>query len=188
MAIFLAKTMQRQQIIRLLDQYQPENTAELVFKQKLKLFIENEPNCLLREHLVGHVTGSAFVINHLRNKTLQVHHAKLGRWLQPGGHADGHSNIAAVALKEAQEETGLTQLQVLDSQIFDIDIHTIPERRGVPEHLHYDIRFLVIANDSEPLAPNHESTDIRWIPTAHIETYSTEASILRMAQKLKTHL
>ncbi len=112
-----------------------------------------------------------------------MHHAKLNKWVQPGGHADGEENILNVALREAEEETGLVNLKSFLG-IFDLDIHLIPERKDFPEHFHYDIRFLVEAEEHEKIVVSEESHDVQWINLQEIEKFSTERSILRMKEKL----
>jgi 8-oxo-dGTP pyrophosphatase MutT (NUDIX family) len=176
--------MHRKPILSLLENYFPDDLAEQTFKNKMVEFIKNEPNCFERSLLKGHITGSAFIVNVQKTKTLLVNHAKLNRWLQPGGHCDGDANVAKVSLKEALEETGLTQLQIRETEIFDIDIHTIPERKGVPEHLHYDVRFLIVADETEPIKISDESTDVKWIPIIAVEKYNNEESVLRMVRKI----
>jgi 8-oxo-dGTP pyrophosphatase MutT (NUDIX family) len=176
--------MHRQQLKGLLNEYFPKNNVELQYKDEVLQFIEKEPNCFKRELLKGHITGSAFIVNKELTKTVLVHHAKINKWLQPGGHADGETNIAKVALKEAEEETGLLSLKIIP-EIFDIDIHTIATRKEVSEHLHYDIRFLIMADEAELFQISHESTDIQWIKLNEIEKYNNEESILRMVNKIK---
>jgi 8-oxo-dGTP pyrophosphatase MutT (NUDIX family) len=122
---------------------------------------QSEPNALHRGCLAGHLTGSALVVDATGERTLLLHHAKLDRWLQPGGHADGDGNLAAVALKEATEETGIPDLRVVLPAL-DIDVHTIPARPGEPEHLHLDVRFLVLAPEGAAVHHNEESHDARW--------------------------
>ena len=90
-----------------------------------------------------------------------------------------------VALREAEEETGLKRLSVIQERIFDLDIHTIPIRKDFPEHLHYDIRFLIQADESELIIVNEESHDVKWIPLKDLERYNNEPSILRLKQKLQ---
>ena len=87
----------------------------------------DSPRAYERNHLPGHITGSAWIVDQQRQQTLLVHHAKLNKWVQPGGHADGDENVLAVALREANEETGLSRLSVVPG-FFDIDIHPIPAR------------------------------------------------------------
>lgn len=175
--------MHCQQLIVLLNDYFPEHNTEMEFKNQILQFVENEPDCFKRVLLKGHITGSAFIVNSEYSKTVLVHHAKIGKWLQPGGHADGETDIAKVALKEAEEETGLVNLKIIP-KIFDIDIHTISARKEVPEHLHYDIRFLIITDEVEPFQISYESTDIQWIMLNEIERYNSEESILRMVKKI----
>ena len=90
-----------------------------------------------------------------------THHRKLDRWLQLGGHADGDRDLAAVALREAEEESGLVDLVVLPD-IFDLDRHWIPERGDVPGHWHYDVRYVVRATGSEDFAVSDESHALAW--------------------------
>lgn len=113
-----------------------------------------------------------------------MHHAKLNRWLQPGGHADGDENVLRVALKEAEEETGLRKLIVVQMGIFDIDVHRIPERKDFPAHDHYDVRYLLEADDQEAVIVSEESHDVRWIALSELEQYNTERAILRLKEKL----
>jgi 8-oxo-dGTP pyrophosphatase MutT (NUDIX family) len=170
-----------------LSRYRTPYAGEQRFVSSFKTLLASE-GCYRRDHLPGHVTASAFIVNRPRTKTLLLHHAKLGRWLQPGGHADGDERVLEVALREAREETGLESLNVLSSDIFDIDIHVIPKRQGVLEHLHYDVRFLLEADESEPLKQNEESLDLSWIDLGSIERHSSEPSILRMRDKAVSSL
>ena len=112
-----------------------------------------------------------------------THHAKLNKWLQPGGHADGDENIFQVALREAEEETGLKSLQLLNPLPFDFDIHIIPARNNFPEHFHYDVRFIFGASAHETLSITDESNDLKWISLSEIESYTDNVSILRMKEK-----
>jgi 8-oxo-dGTP pyrophosphatase MutT (NUDIX family) len=115
-----------------------------------------------------------------------VQHAALKKWLQPGGHADGDENIYRVALREANEETGLFGLKPVGQTLFDIDIHRIPERKDLsfPAHDHYDVRFLFEASEEEELAISDESTDLKWIELAMLDTFNSESSILRLRSKI----
>lgn len=118
-------------------------------------------------------------------QTLLVHHAKLNKWLQPGGHADGDTNVVRVALREANEETGLQNLILSSPEIFDLDIHTIPTRKDFPQHDHYDVRYLIKASTTEKIIVSEESHDVKWVSLSELEVYNNESSILRMRDKLR---
>lgn len=137
----------------------------------------------VRARLQGHFTGSAWVVDAGGSRTLLTHHRKLGRWLQPGGHADGERDLRAVALKEAREETGLHGL-VVEGGIFDIDRHWIPTRAGVPGHWHHDVRYVVRALGGEDFVVSDESNALAWRDIAQVAAdESLDASLRRMAHK-----
>ena len=176
--------MPRTHLLQLLKQYHPVELDEQIMLTKMIDFVEKHENCLSRSLSIGHVTGSAWIVNESRSHALLIHHAKLNAWFQPGGHADEGENITEVAMREAMEETGLV-LQLIDSQLFDIDIHQIPARKSEEAHLHYDVRFLFEGKMSDILQISNESKDLRWIPLQEIEHYNNEASIMRMVEKTK---
>lgn len=167
----------------MLEQYQATE-PELVFKQRFSELLLH-PQAFHRDHLPGHITGSAWVLNQDRTKVLLVHHVKLNRWLQPGGHADGDENVLAVALRELEEETGVKSVKPLVNGIFDIDIHGIPSRKDFPQHDHYDVRFAFVADDKEPLWVSEESHDVQWVQLNTLGKFTTSQSILRMVDKSK---
>ena len=136
-----------------------------------------------RERLAGHFTGGAWLIDRAGRRVLLTHHRKLGRWLQLGGHADGDRDLAAVALKEAEEESGLTGLSV-EPELFDLDRHWIPARPDVPAHWHYDLRYVVRAGDCEDYVVSEESLDLAWRDIAELlADPSSDESMRRMARK-----
>ena len=178
--------MHRKPFLDLLDAYHPEDSDEIIFKEEFLSFVETYENCFDRSLSIGHITGSAWIVNYSCSKVLLTHHKKLDRWLQLGGHADGDANIIRVATKEAQEESGLTSLSLVSTDIFDLDIHKIPARSAEPEHLHYDIRFLFEANDSESLHVSSESKNLEWVSLDALSSYTQHnTSITRMAKKCK---
>lgn len=139
-----------------------------------------------RDHFIpGHITGSALILDAAHQRTLLTHHKKLGIWVQPGGHCDGLPDARATALREAREETGLLHLTLATDHIFDLDIHEIPARKADPAHLHFDVRYLLTAHpDHERFTVSEESHALAWVPLQDISTKSTDASILRMIQRL----
>ncbi len=144
------------------------------------MLIDDHPDAALRTCQPGHLTGSALVVDHAGANTLLLLHAKLGRWLQPGGHADGDANLAAVALREATEETGIVGLRIWPEPLH-LDIHRV-DPPGEDPHLHYDVRFLVQAPDGAEPRPNHESTDMRWVPLDVLADFVSDPGLVRLAE------
>lgn len=134
-----------------------------------------------RSTAVGHLTGSALVVDEPGERVLVMLHAKLGRWLQPGGHADGDHELAGVALREATEETGIMGLEVMIPAV-DVDIHVIPSRGDEQEHLHLDLRFVVRAPLGAQPVRNHESDAIRWVTIEELRELADEPGLMRLAE------
>ena len=173
----------RHDLISQLTNYKTSYPEEQVFIQQF-LELLGQKDCFERTHLPSDITGSSWIVDELYKKVLLVHHAKLNKWLQPGGHADGDDNVLRVATREAEEETGLKSLKPVSSTIFDIDIHTIPARKDMPEHLHYDVRFLFVGNVDEPIVVSEESHEVKWINLSKLEQFNQERSVLRMKEKI----
>jgi 8-oxo-dGTP pyrophosphatase MutT (NUDIX family) len=146
-------------------------------------FAAAHADCCERTCVPGHFTGSAWLVSADGERALLLHHRKLGIWVQPGGHADGDGNLAAVALREAGEETGLPGLRI-EGGIFDLDRHPIPARGTDPEHFHYDVRFVVRAGESEDFVVNEESHALAWRTMREIAGDAhADDSVRRMAAK-----
>lgn len=175
--------MNRQSLLHFFSDYKTSYSAEKLFIPRFSELLVQQ-NCFERSHLPGHITGSAWIVDSSRTQVLLVHHAKLNKWLQPGGHADGDENVLRVALREAEEETGLKNLTVISQTPFDVDIHLIPARKDLGEHFHFDIRFLIEADATETIIVSEESHDVKWIPLKTLEDWNQEQSILRMKEKL----
>lgn len=155
-------------------------------RDEIAAFVRGHPDCLLRSNLAGHLTGSAFVVDRERQYLLLIHHRSLGRWLQPGGHADGDPDLAAVARREAMEETGLDGLELISPQTFDLDVHAIPAKPGVPAHFHYDVRFLFVARgDTAPKGAEREVHAAAWVLLASLEEMGIEESVIRPARRIE---
>jgi 8-oxo-dGTP pyrophosphatase MutT (NUDIX family) len=173
----------RKDLVEFLQRYHSDFKTEQPFKdQFLELLLH--PRAYFRDHLPGHMTGSAWIVDNTGENILLTHHAKLNRWLQPGGHADGDEDILNVAQREAEEETGLKSLTLIGDSFFDIDIHTIPARNEFPEHLHYDVRFLFQASADESLVVTEESHALAWKKRNELPALvNYNESILRMSEK-----
>lgn len=180
----LSQNSDRKAFQKELLSYQPQCEEEKAFRERMLFLLENHENCFERSLLHAHFTASAWVVNEARTHCLLTHHAKLDRWLQIGGHADGDPNLYKVCLKEVREESGLYHLKLLSPRIFDIDIHRIPERKAIPAHDHYDVRYLVQADMDEPIRFNHESKNMDWVLLSQVKERSeANDSMIRMVNK-----
>ena len=175
--------MAHRQLLALLARFGARNPQDSETARLFESFVHEHADCARRELQIGHLTGSAWLVSADGERILLTHHRKLNRWLQLGGHADGDTDLAAVALREAEEESGLIDLSV-EPEIFDLDRHWIPERGHEPGHWHYDMRFVVRANGSEAFAISEESLALAWKDIAKIAG-DTEAdeSLRRMAKR-----
>ncbi len=164
------------------DYSQRHREHEQVTQAFLTLLDEGGVDPFTRERLAGHFTGSAWLVSADGKRALLTHHRKLQRWLQLGGHADGDHDLAAVALREAEEESGLPGLTLASADIFDLDRHWIPERKDVPGHWHYDVRYVVVAGGNEAFVVSEESLELAWRPVDEIAKDQDE-SMRRMANR-----
>jgi 8-oxo-dGTP pyrophosphatase MutT (NUDIX family) len=183
MPLALSVTDPRHPLLRLLDAFAaPESGAEARVIQFREFALSHE-DCFERTCVPGHFTASAWLVDGTGQRILLTHHRKLERWLQLGGHADGDNDLVRVALREAEEESGLRDLHV-EPAIFDLDRHLIPARGADPDHWHYDVRFVVHATGSADFSVSGESHALAWREVAEIAVDSSiDESVRRMARK-----
>jgi 8-oxo-dGTP pyrophosphatase MutT (NUDIX family) len=179
----MIRHVHRQSLLDQLSEYASRHPEESDVIRDFTRFVKSEPRCFERSLAIGHITGSAWVVNADGDEVLLTHHRKLDRWLQLGGHADGDSDVLGVAMKEAEEESGLTDFSHVGHGIFDIDIHLIPERKRDPAHFHYDVRYVLRANGCLDFTVSEESHDLRWVKLDGVKTLTTEPSMMRMVEK-----
>jgi 8-oxo-dGTP pyrophosphatase MutT (NUDIX family) len=175
--------MRRAPLLQLLRAYSPLDDTDAACRNRFAAFVSAHPDCFERSLAVGHVTGSAWIVDATGTRVLLTHHRKLDIWVQPGGHADGESDLVSVALREAVEETGLADLVPAFDGIFDLDIHGIPARGDTPAHDHFDVRFAFRCNGAEDYVVSEESHDLAWVALDELENRTREPSMLRMREK-----
>lgn len=149
---------------------------------RILAFVEAHEDCFERTLLDGHITASAWVLNSAHTEALLVHHARLDKWLQPGGHCDGSPDVLATAMREVLEETGVSAHPARQG-LFDLDAHDIPARGQEPAHVHYDVRFLLEADRGVPLVVSEESRAVAWVPLHEVRRLNTDESVLRLVEK-----
>lgn len=153
-------------------------------------FLALSPDPFGRGNPEGHITGSAVIGRPDGSTFLLVHHRKLGRWLQPGGHTDaGDADVLATALREAREETGLPALSpALAGRPFDVDVHPIPERPGEPAHWHFDVRYLLTTEETGISPQAEETFGARWFTLEEAAAAGVDASVARALRKAQALL
>ena len=181
--------MHRENLLQLLQRYKTPFLEEAAMVVRTRHFVMSNRNCFDRTLESGHVTGSSWVVNPNRTHVLMLHHRKLDLWLQPGGHADGNSDIHDVVIKETSEESGISvkDIKLLSSEIFDVDIHTIYPNQYDNRHEHYDIRFLLEIDDALAIPGNDESHQIGWVALNRVSQFNNFRSLYRMTQKTRRY-
>jgi 8-oxo-dGTP pyrophosphatase MutT (NUDIX family) len=166
-----------------LERYVPANDREAAMALRLRDFVATHADCFERSLAIGHVTGSAWVVDRAGDAALLTHHRKLGKWLQLGGHADGDADVRRVARREALEESGLARVDFASDDIYDVDVHEIPARGAEAAHVHYDVRFAFFADRGDVPVASEESYAVAWVPFAEIERFTIDDSVRRLVAK-----
>ena len=171
------------EIFKSLENYFQVNKQETSFEKIIKGIKYSGIELFKRNCYPYHFTASAWIVDKERNHTLLIFHKNLQMWIQPGGHADGETNLSKVALKEAQEETGLKSACLTNERVFDFDITPIPAFKNIPAHSHLDARFVIEADIKEPITESEEILGAKWFPINNISDKINDEGVLRMAQK-----
>ena len=176
--------MLREQI----EAYQPFNEQEAFDKKAILAFIDRNPDYLLRSNLMAHFTVSTIVVNPAMDKVLFAHHNIYKSWGWLGGHNDGDEDILNVAMKETEEESGLTKIKPYSKEIFMLDTIYVPNHikhgKHVSDHLHLNATFLVIADESEkPIVNVEENSGVKWFPIATVLKIVHEPRMIPIYQK-----
>jgi len=162
-----------------------EEVASLV---RILRFLQEPADPFARANPKGHVTASAVIGRPDGSEFLLVHHRKLARWLQPGGHTESSDASAFdAALREAREETGISRFDTpLGRTILDVDVHAIPAHRREPAHSHFDIRYLLTSTEAaRDHAASAEDPDrpMRWVSLEGARALNVDPSLTRALAK-----
>lgn len=170
--------------------YQPMNEQEKVEKRAILHYINDYPdNILLRDNELAHITSSGFIMNKDLTKVLMIYHNIYKSWSWTGGHADGDEDLLYVAIKEAKEETGITNVEPLMEQIASIDILPvwghIKKGKHIATHMHLSVAYILIADEKQALhIKEDENSGVKWIKVEEIERYGNEKEMLPLYYKL----
>lgn len=162
-----------------IKKYIPINQQEARDKEVMLQFMQHNENYLERSNPIAHFTASIWTVNKERTKTLMVYHNIYNSWSWIGGHADGEEDLCAVALRELQEETGVSHAKLVSDEILSIEIITVDGhmKKGayVPSHLHFNVTYLAEADEREPLVVNaKENKAVKWWAFEEAFTVSDE--------------
>ena len=179
-----------------IEKYSPCCEQEERDKALILKFLDNNADAFERSNLSAHMTASAWIVNPKRDKVLMVYHKLYDSWSWTGGHADGDEDLAAVALREVQEETGVKSARLLSDEILSLEILTVDghEKRGeyVPSHLHMNVTYLVEADDNDTLKIcEEENSGVHWFTPeealkASTEPWFVERIYKKLIEKAKT--
>jgi len=168
----------------LLEAYAAPDAAQEAIRARILDFVAAHPgDAHERSCLEGHLTASTLLLDHARERVLLTLHKKLGLWLQLGGHCDGDANLVGVAHREAREESGIERIEI-DPRPIDLDVHRIPEHRGVPEHWHLDTRFVAVAAQGAVERISEESIDLRWFAVEEALGLGLDPSLERALSRI----
>lgn len=166
-------------LLEKIKEYRPLNEQETFDQRQMLEFMKKNPDHLYRENLTGHMTTSIWTVNRERTKTLMVYHKLYDSWSWIGGHADGEEDLCEVAMRELQEETGVTSARLVSEEIFSLETLTVDGhvKKGiwVPSHLHFNLTFLAEADEREALRiAEEENSDVKWFSFEDALKASTE--------------
>lgn len=178
----------RRHLANLLAGYFPRGPEETRHLARMRVLLEAIDPFSRRYTDPGHFTASCFVLSPERDALYLIHHRKLERWLQPGGHVEpDDDDVLAAARREALEEVGLADAKLADDKqpLFDVDVHGIPAFEDEAAHEHFDVRFLFLAPSRDAVRPLDEVKGGRWFPLEELLGADVDASVRRAAEKLR---
>ena len=188
--------MDRKELISKIKKYQPFNEQEEMDKALILNWIETQENAFSRENTVAHMTASAWVVNKERSKVLMVYHNIYNSWSRLGGHADGETDLLAVAVREVKEEAGITNVRPVSDEIFSLESLTVDghvkKGRYVSSHLHLNVTYLLEADSEEAVSVKaDENSGVAWFTPGEALKKSTEPWFVehvygKLVEKMKT--
>lgn len=168
--------------------YHPKNEQEKVDQKLILKCIDETKDILDRSSLAYHMTASSFIVNDAMDQILFGYHHIYDSWAWLGGHADGNPNLLEVAIKEAKEESGLVDIKAYSDDIFTLDVilvhNHIKNGQYVPDHLHLNVSYLLIANPDDMLQRNpEEHQDLKWFSLNDVLSHVSEPRMMPVYQK-----
>jgi 8-oxo-dGTP pyrophosphatase MutT (NUDIX family) len=149
----------------LLTGYQASGETEAADVRRMRLLAEAASDPWSRSQLPLHFTASALVVHPASRRVLLRWHVKHDLWLQVGGHGDpGETDPLQIALREAREETGLSDLVPWPDETLQHAVVCYVRQSGAePEHEHADLRFFLATEHPDAIAPENEHSPLQWL-------------------------
>ena len=180
-------------LYRAIEALVPWDEQERRDRELLLAAIHRLDTPLTRDNPFAHFTASSWIVNPGRTRALMVWHNIYRTWAWTGGHADGESDLLAIALREAREETGVEHILPVSRQIYSVEILPVHAhvKRGqfVSAHLHLNVTYLLEADDAQPLRPKpDENSAVAWLPLAEAADNREEPFMAVVYRKLNEKL
>ena len=177
----------------IIESFTPSCEQEREDRRMMLKYLDEFPDVLTRENETCHFTGSSWIVNPDRSKVLMLYHNIYNSWSWSGGHADGEADMLSVALREAQEETGIQRVRPVSERLYSLEILTvnahIKRGRYVVPHLHLNLTYLLEADDQQDIhAKPDENSAVRWFPLAEAPEASSEPDMRVIYRKLNDKL
>jgi 8-oxo-dGTP pyrophosphatase MutT (NUDIX family) len=175
------------QLLEELRCYRPADPLEAQHHRAVLDLLSYGASPFSRGHFVpGHITASCFIVDPGSGRLLLHHHRRLNRWLQMGGHVETGESALDAALREAREESGLSDLELLTGGVADLDVHDIPEGKGEPAHAHFDVRYVARTSHPESIVIDRaESNELAWVGLDRAVPLMNEAASSRVIMKIR---
>jgi len=175
-------------IIKDIKNYKPFNEQEEKDKEIMLKYINTFDDILTRDNEFAHLCGSGFIVNKNKDKVLMIYHNIYDSWGWTGGHADGDADLLGVALKEAEEETGVKNIKPVINEIFMLDALPVLGhfKRGkyVPAHTHLTAAYLIEADEDEELiVKEDENSGVEWVPINEVVSRTRESHMKPVYEK-----
>jgi 8-oxo-dGTP pyrophosphatase MutT (NUDIX family) len=175
--------------LNLFDTYQPQDPFEVADLDYIRDAIKHYGDALYQRHPHMHYSASAMIFNQTMTKTVMIYHKLYDSWGWVGGHMDGMTDFKMVAIKEATEETGLSDLKLLSDKPISIEVLPVwfhmKKGAAISSHLHLNVSYILIANEDEPLLANDIETDgVRWIDLKDIDQFVSEPEMMPIYTKI----
>ena len=178
---------------RAIEAFIPADDQERRDRELMLAAIERLDVPLTRENPFAHFTASSWIVNPARTHALMAWHNIYKTWAWTGGHADGESDLLAVALREAREETGVEHIRPVSRDIYSVEILPVHAhvKRGqfVSAHLHLNVTYLLEADDAQPLRSKpDENSAVAWLPLEEAAENREEPFMAAIYRKLNGKL